>query len=521
MKQAKWLALAVAVAMVCAMLPMTALAAGNAAEVSAKDEFLGALADSSVTTIRVTAGMDLTDIPAGAGNVIDISGRTIDLGGNTVKINNFALIFQGSNFTIQNGTLDGNGGSYALFIGDGPTRDVLIQHVTTIGGINVFNSTHVVLRDVDVTGGRHYAVWCDEGGQVTIESGTFRANQENGTAVLGMADNNEGNGYAADATLDIVDGTFQSNGMPLVLDDGKDREPPVISGGAYDCSAKAYVADGLEFECNSDGVYTYHETLADALKDAGANAVITAVDNPPAADRAFTATLAYNDGSGKVVQMVADAKGKVTLPAVDRSGYLFLGWDDGSGHPAAANQVYTLTENVTLTGEWVALTKEKIEAKAATCTQEGNAEYWYCPELDGYFSDEALTQRILLADTVIPAAGHGETELRGVKDATCTQEGYTGDTVCTVCGDVVQQGAVTAKLAHAFQNGKCSVCGAADPSVAPAGPTATPKPTGKPQAGIPQTGEAGDWTLWGLLLLVSGLGMAGAALYGAKKTVKH
>ena len=41
--------------------------------------------------------------------------------------------------------------------------------------------------------------------------------------------------------------------------------------------------------------------------------------------------------------------------------------------------------------------------------------------------------------TVIPCP-HPETEIRGQKDPTMEEPGYTGDTVCTTCGHVLQQG---------------------------------------------------------------------------------
>lgn len=62
---------------------------------------------------------------------------------------------------------------------------------------------------------------------------------------------------------------------------------------------------------------------------------------------------------------------------------------------------------------------------------------------------------------------HESTKLVGKKDATCTAEGYTGDLVCTVCGKVMEKGQVIAKLAHNYKNGKCTVCGAADPDYKP------------------------------------------------------
>ena len=59
----------------------------------------------------------------------------------------------------------------------------------------------------------------------------------------------------------------------------------------------------------------------------------------------------------------------------------------------------------------------KTEAKAATYTEDGNIEYWYCEACGKYFSDEALTQVISKEDTVIKAKGHGGTELKNESDS--------------------------------------------------------------------------------------------------------
>lgn len=45
----------------------------------------------------------------------------------------------------------------------------------------------------------------------------------------------------------------------------------------------------------------------------------------------------------------------------------------------------------------------KVEAKAATDTEDGNIEYWYCAGCDKYFSDAALTKEISKEDTIIAA----------------------------------------------------------------------------------------------------------------------
>lgn len=47
----------------------------------------------------------------------------------------------------------------------------------------------------------------------------------------------------------------------------------------------------------------------------------------------------------------------------------------------------------------------------------------------------------------VAALGHGETELRNVRQATCIEDGYTGDLCCKVCGEVVVKGSVI-KVVH-------------------------------------------------------------------------
>ena len=54
----------------------------------------------------------------------------------------------------------------------------------------------------------------------------------------------------------------------------------------------------------------------------------------------------------------------------------------------------------------------------------------------------------------IPATGHQHTELRNVKAATCTQEGYTGDTYCKDCNTKLTAGKVLPKTDHTWDSGK-------------------------------------------------------------------
>ncbi|MGN0625644.1 MAG: right-handed parallel beta-helix repeat-containing protein [Oscillospiraceae bacterium] len=237
-----------ALCLIISLVPATAFALDETpVDVGTKDAFLAAVADTTISSIRLTADMDLTDA-----GVLDVSGRTIDLGGNTIFASNFTLILEGTDFTLRNGTFDAKGGSYALFIGDeGTTDNVLVENITANGGINVYNATNVTLRNVDVTGTNYYAVWCDEGGYVTIESGSF---QTNGNAVFGL--------MLTDSALTIKDGTFTTNGKPLVLSavDGSGNPKwgkPEISGGTFDLPVpEEYCADGFAPAMDENGNYT-------------------------------------------------------------------------------------------------------------------------------------------------------------------------------------------------------------------------------------------------------------------------
>ena len=146
---------------------------------------------------------------------------------------------------------------------------------------------------------------------------------------------------------------------------------------------------------------------------------------------------------------------------------------------------------------------EHQNAQDATCTQAGNTEYWYCPDCGKYFADEDCQTEIDQQDTVIPAFNHDQTELKNAKDATCTQEGYTGDKVCTRCGQIIQQGVAIEKTAHRYQDGKCIVCGTADPDYKPTQPDS--------QEQTPPTSDMYGITMWVTLLFVFG-GVLGATV---------
>lgn len=75
---------------------------------------------------------------------------------------------------------------------------------------------------------------------------------------------------------------------------------------------------------------------------------------------------------------------------------------------------------------------EKIEAKAATCTEDGVKEHYKCTGCEKYFWDKEGTQPIEdIQETVIPAA-HKMTKVEA-KEATCTEIGWDVYYICAQC----------------------------------------------------------------------------------------
>ncbi len=72
------------------------------------------------------------------------------------------------------------------------------------------------------------------------------------------------------------------------------------------------------------------------------------------------------------------------------------------------------------------------DAKAATCTEDGNVEYWYCEGCDSYFTDAEGKNKVDATDVVVPAAH--KVEKVEAKAATETEDGNIEYWRCTECG---------------------------------------------------------------------------------------
>ena len=72
------------------------------------------------------------------------------------------------------------------------------------------------------------------------------------------------------------------------------------------------------------------------------------------------------------------------------------------------------------------------EAVAATCTADGNKEYWYCSNCKKYFLSEDLSEAVEESETIVNKLGHNMTHVTA-NEATCEEPGNYEYWYCSRC----------------------------------------------------------------------------------------
>ncbi len=188
-------------------------------------------------------------------------------------------------------------------------------------------------------------------------------------------------------------------------------------------------------------------------------------------------------------------------------------------------------------GEW-------IEESPADCISEGTLGHYHCGLCDTDFDGEK-NRLNSVAIPVDPASHTGGTQIRGQKEAMCTEEGYTGDTYCTGCKQELTKGTVIpARGSHVFGEWKvtveatvsqtgmkervCTVCGYVESTVIPMiSEEDKPEQSGKEETvikkpepskqkepavrkpGSPKTADMAGTNRWAALLFLAGVTYAG------------
>lgn len=222
---------------------------------------------------------------------------------------------------------------------------------------------------------------------------------------------------------------------------------------------------------NADGSYT--ET-----KDAKAGDVINYVNGVWGGKEPVQLTVTFEANGSTEYPVEGTMEPQTVLEKTDtalnansftREGYNFLNWNtaaDGTGDSYADKATVKLTENTTLYAQWEdnhSLTKV-INKKDATCTENGYTGDTVC----------AICGKEITKGETIQAKGHTEV-IDPAVEPTCTENGKTEGKHCSVCNEVLvaqevipatghTEKAVAGKPATCTETGltdgiSCSVCG--------------------------------------------------------------
>ena len=239
---------------------------------------------------------------------------------------------------------------------------------------------------------------------------------------------------------------------------------------------------------NADGTYT--ETA-----NASAGTTIPYLDGVWGGAANITVDFDANGGEGTMPTWTGKPNTSFDLPknTFTREGYTFTGWNtaaDGTGAAYADKAPVKFSENTALYAQWTQDPVITFDANGGIGTMDsvkivngGSGEYYTLPECgftrEGYdfagwlitgtvgydtfetheLHDEKWDGEMLLAfsDLTLKASwkdNHSLTEVRGSREPTCTEEGYTGDTYCKVCDKVQKPGKSIPAKGHNWNEGE-------------------------------------------------------------------
>ena len=138
----------------------------------------------------------------------------------------------------------------------------------------------------------------------------------------------------------------------------------------------------------------------------------------------------------------------VTTPAV-KADCNHTGLTEGS-HCSECGKILTEQKVIPKTEHNVVT----VPKKEPTCAEEGLTEGKAC----------SICGKIFEPQQTIPKTSHTAVIIKG-HDATCSQEGLTDGKKCSVCGTVIEEQFTIPMIPHEYENGKCKICGAKDPSL--------------------------------------------------------
>ncbi len=314
----------------------------------------------------------------------------------------------------QNGTLTISGGTITGATGINMKSGTLSVTGGTINGTGEKVDYGFVASGFNTTGDALVLESCGYPGGApvaSITSGTF--NSQNAASVASYA----GNGVTVAVTGFVAGGSFSDNSAEAYLVDDycavkvgdyylvHKHNLDFVKPSDATCTGDGNVA---HYHCSICGMNFADEAGTTELKDIVVPASHTFGDWMP--KKAATCTEAGHED-----HFLCSVCGLYKLLSTDGETYV----------DATAEEVI-----IPALGHKLA----HVESKPATCTGDGNEEYWYCETCSGgkIFADKALTTETTLEKVTIPA-GHNYTSHVYAKDATCTENGYVEYWACNDC----------------------------------------------------------------------------------------
>ena len=428
---------------------------------------------------------------------VDLSGINWTPIGSSAK--KFAGSFDGAGYAIKNLTIDYQTAKSGerLYLGlfgyvEGTKANrAAIKNLTVQGSVNA--SSEFSVYSGDVAGVVAYGSYVDISGVISRVNVTVDAKVGNACGVGGLAGvlinstvtncGSEGNVsgvknlgglcyelYAGTMTGCYNTGAVTGSGTYVGGLMGYAKQATikdVYNTGAV--STAKNLAGGLVGVMENSSITNGYSTGKVTVSESGGNAVGAVAGTADTLSNIYylsgTADKAVGSGDASATTKTSDELKAKTMPAALGDGFKRdLGSING-GYPVLSWQ----TSDCKHTGG-----AEIKDAKDATCTENGYTGDTYCKDCGAK----------LESGKVIPAAGHkggtatckdkavcevcqlhygeldmsnhaGGTEIKDAKDATCTEDGYTGDTCCKGCGTKLESGKVIPAAGHKGGTATC------------------------------------------------------------------
>ena len=446
---------------------------------------VAAIAKSESKTGTITVLKDIPNatgvqVPEGLNLMIDFADRTYTLSGpgtgsTGTETNGFQLL-KDSNIVFKNGTINiaGNASNIKRMVQNYANltlEDMRFEAANQVGGENYalsFNNGDIVFK-----GNTSIITTSDD----TIAFDVCKFSNYKGVNVT-FDDSYTGeiNGRIVYDSPDSSNWSLTVNGNGkfggIDLSANATDEPNIsVTGGTFESNPMAYVADSSSAVRYTSNGQSHFAVGAASIRD--------------------TAVQAADDSAIDVLQGDVSVDIKADNVTVSNSGKGKVSVNETPVESGSSMEVHRL---------------EKVEAKAATCKEEGHKAYYKCADCGDLFEDANGMIPTTAAAVTIPKTEHSFGEWEVTKPATTTEKGEKQRT-CSICGLVETAEIPLLDKPDPDPSTEPSAAPSTEPTAAPStAPTAAPSaaPTEKPATSGPQTGDEGVSAVWIALLAVSG-----------------